>query len=236
MKQFDIVYILKNDIRPDELRYSLRSLDNFPHSKVWFAGGIPEGLKADGEIPVTQTGCSKYSKARSTFQSVINNPDVSDDFWLFNDDFFVVQPITEYEPVYDETLFEKIIRLEDKYGDKTAYTRRLRAAAKWLRENGFDVKNYELHMPMLFNKQKLKVALADNNLPIHSMYGNMYEVGKVNRRDVKIIDTDKMPAPDCDFLSTSDLSFRKGKVGNYIRSKFNKPCKYEVTDNEETDL
>lgn len=37
--EYDAVYILKNDIDPSELRYSLRSLENFPHGKVWFFKG-----------------------------------------------------------------------------------------------------------------------------------------------------------------------------------------------------
>lgn len=234
MELYDIVYILKNDVKPDELRYSLRSLKNFPHARVWFAGGIPEGLRADGVMPIEQEGISKYQKAGSTYRPICENDQISDQFWLFNDDFFIMQPITEYGCVYDETLFEKIIRIEDKHNGMTAYTKRLRNAAKWLRENGYDVLNYENHMPMLYDKKKLlrvldiKETLDSECYPTRSLYGNIYETGEVNHKDVKIIDTGVMPDPECDFLSTSDLSFRRGKVGEYIRDQFKDPCEYEV--------
>ena len=35
----DIVYFVKDTDTNEELRYSLRSLANFPHGKVWFYGG-----------------------------------------------------------------------------------------------------------------------------------------------------------------------------------------------------
>ena len=42
MKKYDVVYILKNDVKPDEIRYSLRSIEqNLEHGNVWFFGGIP---------------------------------------------------------------------------------------------------------------------------------------------------------------------------------------------------
>ena len=233
MEKYDIVYILKNGIWPDELRYSLRSLKNFPHGKVIFAGGVPEGLKPDIQIYYQQTGFSKYSKARSTYNAILANNQISENFWLFNDDFFVMQPVSEYGTPYDETLFEKIIRIEDKYRTQTNYTLRLRNAARWLRDHGYDVKNYELHLPMLMNKTKLRSLPADNSLPLRSIYGNVYETGVVNRRDVKIQDTGVLPDPDADFLSTSDRSFRYGKVGEYIRNYFNEPCRYEVNRHED---
>ena len=44
----DVVYVLKSNIDPEELRYSLRSVEkNFPHRYVWFVGSQPEGFKPD---------------------------------------------------------------------------------------------------------------------------------------------------------------------------------------------
>jgi len=236
MEKYDIAYILKNDIKPEELRYSLRSLDNFPHGRVFFYGGKPEGLEPDVMVHFTQTGNSKYARALTSFDFMCNDERLSDDFWLFNDDFFVMRPVTEYETPYDETLFEKIIRIEDKYRHKTAYSEMLRRGAKWLRDNGYDVKNYALHMPMLLNKEKLKAILPDlQGLPLRSIYGNVYGTGAVNRRDVKIQDLEKIPAPDADFLSTSDKSFKRGKVGEYIRNYFTEKSIYEVETDEKND-
>lgn len=89
----DIVYILRPDIDPSELIYSLRSIEkNFPHRKVWFVCGQPKRLEPDGRIEHTQTGESKWDKIKSSIvkvydkTSVPENPDfLSTDDGTFND-------------------------------------------------------------------------------------------------------------------------------------------------------
>lgn len=44
---YDIVYFVKESAKNEELRYSLRSLKNFPHGRVWFYGYCPSFLKPD---------------------------------------------------------------------------------------------------------------------------------------------------------------------------------------------
>ena len=51
---YDVVYFVKDTKENEELRYSLRTLKNFPHAKVWFYGGCPEGLKPDHHVYVKQ--------------------------------------------------------------------------------------------------------------------------------------------------------------------------------------
>ena len=55
----DVVYILKNGCDGYELRYSLRSLANMDHGKVWFVGGQPDGLYPDERMEFEQEGASK---------------------------------------------------------------------------------------------------------------------------------------------------------------------------------
>ena len=56
----DIVYFVKESESNEELRYSLRSLVNFPHRYVWFYGGCPEGLNPDFHVPVKQDKDNKW--------------------------------------------------------------------------------------------------------------------------------------------------------------------------------
>ena len=46
-KDFDVVYCVKDDPDNEELRYSLRSLKNLPHQKVWIYGGGPKWLNEE---------------------------------------------------------------------------------------------------------------------------------------------------------------------------------------------
>lgn len=57
---YDIVYFVKESDENEELRYSLRSLKNFPHKRVWFYGGCPKGLKPDVHVYVEQNEQNKW--------------------------------------------------------------------------------------------------------------------------------------------------------------------------------
>lgn len=84
----DIVYILRSDILDtQELTYSLRSLTNLQHGKVWTAGGRPPGIKPDNALEVKQQGETKWAKVAYTLRKVCNIKELSQEFYLFNDDF-----------------------------------------------------------------------------------------------------------------------------------------------------
>ena len=65
MKNYDIVYFLKDTYYNEELRYSLRSVEeNFPHARVVFAGGCPVGFKPDLHIEIEQ---SRFERKKSQY-------------------------------------------------------------------------------------------------------------------------------------------------------------------------
>ena len=231
MRKYDVVYILKEDIKPNELRYSLRSIEqNLPHKNVWFFGGQPEGLVPDKAFPMHQKGILKWQKARSSLVEACKNPDVSNKFWLFNDDFFVLKPMMSDEPLFGGMLHDHILRIEHRHNDKhTAYTRALRYCEEVLKDAELTTFDYALHLPMLIDKKKMLEALETfPDCPMfRSIYGNYAEIGGVQHDDVKIVSvTDHVPR-DADYVSTGDSSFLYGQVGYDIRKRFPEACKYE---------
>ena len=226
---YDIVYILKNNIDSNELRYSLRSLKNFNHGKVWFFGGQPEGLKPDAQVTMVQTGHSKWEKVRNTLFTVCDTSELTDDFWLFNDDFYCMKPCDWIPPYYHGDLKSRVMEIYRKYHIDTGYSRQLQRTRDVLKAAGLSTLNYAVHMPMLLNKEKTFEVLAKyRDVPMfRSLYGNYWNVGGVDRSDVKIIKPEKEPDPDIDWLSTSNGSFRFGKVGEYIRAQFPEASEYE---------
>ena len=62
---------------------------------------------------------------------------------------------------------------------------------------------------------------------MRSIYGNINRIPYVKHPDVKVYGLDEV-SEDPDFLSTDDDSFTKGKIGEYIRSVFDKPSRFEV--------
>lgn len=231
MEKYDVIYILKYDVDPYELRYSLRSIEqNLPHGDVWFVCGQPFGLVPDQTITMRQRGILKFEKARSSMLKVCTNKSVPDKFWLFNDDFFVLKPVTSDAPYFGGTLHDHILRIEHKYGDKrTGYSRALRYCEDTLKASDLSTFDYALHIPLLIEKEKMREALEIfPDCPMfRSIYGNYAGIGGCQHEDVKIMGLANSFDDDWDYVSTTNESFANGEVGKQIRSMFPNMCRYE---------
>ena len=227
---YDIVYVLKNSVVPNEIRYSLRSVEkNFPYNKIWFYGGKPGGIEPDYYVSHRQEGLSKYSRAIKTWEQVVNNNNITEDFWVFNDDFFILNKVSECPPMYYGDLMDYALRIERKHGTSSKYTLLLRNTYDYLKSKGYSTLNYELHVPMLVNREKLKPLLNETVL-FRSVYGNTYSIGGIEVPDVKIFGRRESVNSNIHhtFLSTSDKSYNEGLIGDYVRNYFSTPSKYEV--------
>ena len=230
MPKFDIVYILKDRMDTDELIYSLRSVEkNFPHNKVWFVGGQPEGLTPDVRLPHKQEGENKWCLIRSSMWKVTANDDLTEDFFLFNDDFFVTKPFKgKFVNYVDGTLTSRIEELKELNPWLNPYGRTLYKAREELKSLGCGEKNFDVHLPMLFNKKLVRQSIGKCSSPqMRSVYGNINgTLPTVEHRDVKVYDLESVPN-NPDFLSTNDKTFTDGKVGQYIRDLFPNPSRFE---------
>lgn len=227
----DIIYILKDEIDTEELKYSLRSVQaNFPHRLVWFIGGQPKGLKPDVILRHHQTGADKWSMIRSSMLAAVKDADLSEEFFLFNDDFFIMKPVSgRFINYINGTLEDRLDELRrDVHPWLNPYGRTVLKAQQELRAQGFTELNFELHMPMLFEKRLVAEALKKCSSPqMRSVYGNVTGTPWRQHQDVKIYDLETVP-DDPDYLSTNDEIFNNGKVGEYIRRSFPTPSRFEV--------
>lgn len=232
-KECDIVYILREDIgrAPDELIYSLRSVEQFfPHRKMWFVGGQPAGLTPDARLEHKQIGGTKWAKVRSSLEKIIECNDISENFFLFNDDFFVLQrPTIPFVNYTNGTLEKRIKDIERKNGHRSGYTRGLLHLYKQLLIKHCDTMSFAVHLPILINKTLLAKTLKEfPNTPMYrSAYGNLNEIPYVYHKDIKIYDMNSIPEEDWDYVSTTEDTFAKGQVGKWIRDKFPEPSRYE---------
>ena len=227
---YDIVYFVKDARVNEELKYSLRSVEkNFEYRNIWFYGGCPDGLKPDKYQHVNQNQPTKWERVQHMIRMTARNKELSENFYLFNDDFFIMKP-WEYETYYYKDLYWLIVRSEGKTSGPNGYSRRLRQSVKELEDHGCDTRNYALHTPLLLNKKKvLKTLDTFPDCPMfRSLYGNLNNLGGTERQDCKIITPTRKPDPNSPLLSTSDKSFRTGEIGKFIRSKFKEPSRYEI--------
>ena len=227
----DIVYILKPDGITDELKYSLRSVEaNFPHRRVWFVGGQPKGLTPDMALPHKQSGGNKWELIRSSMLKVITEPELTEEFFLFNDDFFIMKPVKgKFVNYAEKTLSWRIDDLKKTFPWLNHYGRTLVKAREELKCLGFGEINFEVHTPMLFNKSLVPSIMKCSSPQMRSVYGNVNGIPYVQRDDVKIYDMETVPK-DADYISTNDDIFQHGKVGEYIRDTFTKPSRFERTE------
>lgn len=232
LKDIDIVYFVKEAETNEELRYSLRSVDkNFPHRKVWIYGGLPAGIYPDKHVCIAQTGKTKWDRVQNMFRQVCLNNDITENFVLFNDDFFAMKPVTNLKPYCRGTIYEHIIKLERAFGDKpTEYSLQLRNAAKAMEDAGITCYSYELHLPMIFNRHKLLEvmgAFPDTHCT-RTLYGNYCGLGGETIDDVKVYNTRQEFDKDGTFLSTQDSVFSDGtEVFKHICDTFPQKSRFE---------
>lgn len=225
----DIVYILKNDIDDTELIYSIRSVvENFPYNRIWFAGGKPKNITPDRYMELKQKGYTKWEKVTYTLKQICLNDEITNDFWLFNDDFFIMQPVTDFPTAIRGTMRDRIKELRKRYG-ASSYQQQLVRTENVLKRRGYDTLDYALHVPILINKEKALETIEEfKGYPMfRCLYGNYNKIEGVMMDDVKVYERNQEPTGNELMLSTTNDSFKYGKVGEYIKQQFPNKCKYE---------
>jgi hypothetical protein len=227
----DFVYICR-DGENEELRYSIRSvLLSFPEAKVWVVGGKPKWYS--GNHVFLEQDNNKYVNAVNNLKAVCNTTDISDNFILMNDDFFIIKKIETIEQFYNGLLSEKIDKFI-KITGSSMYIRKLITTNNKLNKLGFTKPlDYELHVPMPMHKAGLLYIL--NEYPEclwRSMYGNLFNVGGSQMEDVKVYKNKRHAARSAQitknsiYLSTEDTGLTI-MVDNIFKELLTNPSPYE---------
>ncbi len=181
----DFVYICKEGVN-EELKYSIRSVvQSFPNSNIWIVGGKPDWYIGN-YIKVNQVH-TKYKNAVENLKKICSSSEISNEFVLMNDDFYIIKKINSIETFHGGYLLNKL-NLYQKINGNSNYTRKLNATYKRIKGIGIeDPLDYELHIPMIMEKEKLREALHNNDQFLwRSIYGNMFKVGGSEMQDVKV--------------------------------------------------
>lgn len=231
----DILYTIAEDYSGEELKYSLRSLANIPHDKVFIVGYCPNWLQNVVHIPTTQTGTKWHNVPQNLIVACKDNR-LSSNFIYFNDDFFLLEPLrtpTKDLNLYNGTLKATLDRFFKRENAPTPYMRGMGQTVEFLKGLGIaDPKNYELHVPFVFNKKKLakmfELGAQDKIDCLHyrSLYGNLYLSGGVSMPDVKIYSRQGFLPDLGKFLSCDDGGFYVAQ--HYLSQKFPVKSKYEI--------
>lgn len=185
----DIVYFVKESRKNPELVYSLRSVEkNFKcGDRVWLVGGHPRGLEGCHFLPVKQDMDSKWQNVRKSLVEACRSDRISDKFWLFNDDYFILKRIDSMpEAYYDGSILELCQRIEKRSGGFSVYTKQMRHLIQTLGDAGLPALNYALHRPMLVDKAKALEFLKNSQMS-RCLGACMATIGELCQSQMKII-------------------------------------------------
>lgn len=220
----------------EELRYSLRSLKNIKHDQVWLVGFKPSWVKNVNHIERFQRLQTKYRNLILNAYAACKNSEISDDFIYMDDDFFFLQPVEKIPLYHNGHLNDLLERYKQLNGRN--YIKGLEDVINRLGVKGHkNPLSYELHIPMIFNKEKLsKLFEMDDNyflnaeiFHMRSFYGNYYNLGGSHANDVKIKWQEDNRASKVQFrkfISTTDDIF-SGYILSHLRDLFPTKGQYE---------
>ena len=183
----DVVYIVGPGNKNTDLRISLRSLDcNVTgYDNVFIAGFKPRWVSDIVRHIETHQISTKWLNAYYNAVEACRCPDVSEDFVLFNDDFFALEPVElpDNLNVCRGLLDESIEKF--KHQGKSKW-RSMHSQAKELLETlgCRHFYSFMLHMPMVLNKTKF-LAMSElhevrqhiekyGTISFRTIYGNLY--------------------------------------------------------------
>lgn len=224
----DYVYVVKETPTSGsatlELRYSLRSLSNLPRGEVFIAGFKPTWLRNVTHIPTVQRG-TKFLNAYNNLVAALSH--VGETFVLMNDDFFVMKPLSEVPVLHREKWGSS-----ENLSRSGPYQQAKSNVGKLLKKHGIaEVTSYELHVPMVYNRDLLKDTVEKAKGTVvagyqRTLYGNLNRIGGTFMSDCKV-SSNRLDWLDWPFVSTSDRAFVGGKVGAVLKKRFPEPSIYE---------
>ena len=230
----DIVYTLSGNYTGQELRFSLRSLANIAHDKVFFVGGCPVWAKNVIHIPTEQKD-TKYKNTTNNLIVVCKDSRISADFVLMNDDFFILDSISPEElNLHNGPVDKSLDRYRRLIPHGSKYVQGMEQTKRFLQEVGINNPlSYELHIPFVINKKRfLKMFSLPgiSDIPcLHkrTAYGNLYLPGGVEMQDVKVFGNNGFVPDNCGkFLSCNDIGF--WQVRSFLMGKFPDKSNYEI--------
>lgn len=217
----------------NELRYALRAIEkNLSGYRDIYIVGKPRKwfqnlIVIDAEEHYTQKNYCIFAK---TLKACMDER-VSETFAFWNDDHYLLQPIDVREIKY--WYWSNLKHLGTVA--KGTYQRTVINTWKHLEKNGHTQLNYDIHTPILYEKEKFKQLAAEEwdkqEKIIKSLYCNIHRVKGEEMKDLKFgrsftRDEIKKAIDGRMWFSTDDHGLNEA-MKNTLRELYPNPSKYE---------
>ena len=230
----DLIYLVGQRTFWDnqEVKFSLRSAErNLKFDKVFMVGKKPKHFNDKViEVKIADDQGHKYFNVANKIWRMLNNKNVSDDFILMNDDFFILQEYKKIPYYYNLTLKKWIDNWPKHKGE---YWNRMIQAYEHFPKGKF----FELHFPIVLNKNKAIKVFKKYNLfkvavMLRSYYCNEYynEIKPIlPSKDYKIYNYEQfMINRKAPFVSTTNETAVLPDFKNFIKSRFPQKSTFEI--------
>lgn len=239
-KKVHILYpLVKSSIGEcEELRYSLRSIDE--HIKAPFDVTII-GYKPQW-LDTSKVRYIYYGQMDERYKNSLHAIDIManivDNFVLFNDDFYIINDITEKEltDIYYLQNLNQVINWGNRY-----YQQMLKQGFDEIKAKGLYGLSYATHAPQFYKSKIVREVIYNqfnlfdkNFVAFENFYYNYIKAEKVAKPiyDYRVARYDKTPfkEEECNdkiFLNFDEDGMKSG-IWQYIVKRFNKKSKFEL--------
>lgn len=179
----DIVIPLKDQPsrwQDNELRYALRSIEKYltGHGNIYIIGKKRTWLNNVTFIECKDEG----AKADRIFNKILKaakDERVSDPFLYMNDDHYLLKPLD-----IKEIKYWKYGTMRDVANKAQGnYLKRVLRCDRFFRLKGWQTTNFDIHVPILFEKEKFK-SLEQDDYIIKSHYCNKFGIEGEDMEDI----------------------------------------------------
>lgn len=221
----DVVYILKENQENLELKYSLRSLKNLKHDRVFIVWHKPYWVQNVIHIPAEDPYKIKSLNALHKITIACKDERISEDFILMNDDFYILKP-TEIKYYQRWKIIDHLEYRKQKEQENSIYCKNLKKTLE-LFPDWYD---FSLHLPIIYNKSKFLDLFNHYDMKqgylLRNLYCNHYWIKWKFREDIKVYDWFHIEEWQ-EFLSSDDNMVWNKEFLDYMEEKFWEISKYE---------
>lgn len=217
-----------------EIRFALRSVERYLKGagKVHLIGKCPEFIHNVEFVPFIERNTEAIPDRNIANKLLVacGNPEISDPFLYMNDDHYLLDEfhVEQFPNYYYNTLSDYCGKRKQLDG----YGRRAFNTLKWLHGNGLTDYFYDIHYPMLIEKQPFMESVGSldwskthDGWIIKSIYGNYAKVPGVQENDYKSL---QPPPPQVKVFSSYPRV--KASVQRFLLERFPTMSSYEKTD------
>ncbi len=196
----DVLYVVRQGDKNAALRYSLRSLGNLPHRRVFIAGYCPDWVRGVTAVEAPRRS-NKFDSIEENVRHGVLHPDMGEHVVYMNDDFYITQPIDQVPVTHGGLINQYLGQQELKI--------RMRQTERILADEfeGAELYAYDgIHMPLPLVTDSARGLLTSipQGCLWRTWYGNCMRIGGVLIANAKYKGTYPVPTELPTFLSTNN--------------------------------